>query len=187
MRTVTINRPNFEYESHGTGEPVALIDLSLYADSFAPLMNQPATGHRLIRYDRRGHLRSQGCPYRRRTEIYASRRALDWISPIARWRCELSSGALCHGFGKRSTSRIWNARLMGPVTETGASWRGYGRSAASRKWGGLLPCRPWWSRGAGLVAVPQTAGFTQYVASWTQAEFHACPRGARWPPVHCSR
>jgi pimeloyl-ACP methyl ester carboxylesterase len=45
-----------EYELLGTGEPVALIHLSLYADSFAPLMDQPAlAGYRLLRYHRRGY------------------------------------------------------------------------------------------------------------------------------------
>lgn len=56
MRTVAINGLSLEYESQGTGEPVALVHLSLYADSFAPLMNQPAlAGYRLIRYHRRGY------------------------------------------------------------------------------------------------------------------------------------
>jgi pimeloyl-ACP methyl ester carboxylesterase len=48
-----------EYESQGTGDPVALIHLSLYADSFAPLMDQPAlAGYRLVRYHRRGYVGS---------------------------------------------------------------------------------------------------------------------------------
>jgi hypothetical protein len=42
LRTATINEVKLEYELRGTGEPVALIHLSLYADSFAPLMDQPA-------------------------------------------------------------------------------------------------------------------------------------------------
>ena len=56
LRTATTNEVKLEYELGGTGEPVALIHLSLYADSFAPLMDQPAlAGYRLLRYHRRGY------------------------------------------------------------------------------------------------------------------------------------
>ena len=56
LRTTTTNGVKLEYELRGTGEPVALIHLSLYADSFAPLMDQPAlVGYRLLRYHRRGY------------------------------------------------------------------------------------------------------------------------------------
>jgi 3-oxoadipate enol-lactonase len=45
-----------EYEIRGVGKPVALIHLSLCADSFATLMDQPAlAGYQLIRYHRRGY------------------------------------------------------------------------------------------------------------------------------------
>jgi pimeloyl-ACP methyl ester carboxylesterase len=56
MRTMTSNGVALEYETRGVGEPVALIHLSLYADSFAPLMDQPAlAGYQLLRYHRRGY------------------------------------------------------------------------------------------------------------------------------------
>src|ERR1700730_17078034 len=56
MRTATSNGVALEYETQGVGEPVALIHLSLYADSFAPLMDQPAlAGYQLLRYHRRGY------------------------------------------------------------------------------------------------------------------------------------
>lgn len=44
------------YEERGDGEPVVLIHLAVFADGFAPLMDQPAlSGYRLIRYHRRGY------------------------------------------------------------------------------------------------------------------------------------
>jgi pimeloyl-ACP methyl ester carboxylesterase len=56
LRTATTNGVELEYELRGTGEAVALVHLSLYADSFAPLMDQPAlAGYRLVRYRRRGY------------------------------------------------------------------------------------------------------------------------------------
>lgn len=59
MRSAAVDGVTLEYESHGTGDPVALIHLSLYADSFAPLMDQPALeGYRLVRYHRRGYVGS---------------------------------------------------------------------------------------------------------------------------------
>ena len=55
MPSVTVNRVNIKYETRGAGEAVALVHLSLYADSYAPLMDQPTlVGYRLIRYHRRG-------------------------------------------------------------------------------------------------------------------------------------
>jgi pimeloyl-ACP methyl ester carboxylesterase len=59
MHTAMTNEVKLEYELRGFGEPVALIHLSLYADSFAPLMDQPAlAGYRLLRYHRRGYVGS---------------------------------------------------------------------------------------------------------------------------------
>jgi pimeloyl-ACP methyl ester carboxylesterase len=56
MEVATTNGVKLEYELRGTGEPVALIHLSLYADSFAPVMDQPAlAGYKLLRYHRRGY------------------------------------------------------------------------------------------------------------------------------------
>jgi pimeloyl-ACP methyl ester carboxylesterase len=50
-----------EYEESGSGEPVLLIHGALVADAFAPLMRESALAdrHRLIRYRRRGHGRSE--------------------------------------------------------------------------------------------------------------------------------
>jgi pimeloyl-ACP methyl ester carboxylesterase len=48
-----------EYEVKGGGEPILFIHGAIVADSFAPIMDQPAlTGYRLIRYRRRGYGRS---------------------------------------------------------------------------------------------------------------------------------
>jgi pimeloyl-ACP methyl ester carboxylesterase len=59
VHSAAVDGVTLEYESHGTGDPVALIHLSLYADSFAPLMDQPAlAGYRLVRYHRRGYVGS---------------------------------------------------------------------------------------------------------------------------------
>src|SRR5215813_14649118 len=56
MRTLVTNGVKLEYEIRGVGKPVALIHLSLCADSFATLMDQPAlAGYQLIRYHRRGY------------------------------------------------------------------------------------------------------------------------------------
>jgi len=45
-----------EYETSGTGEAVLCIHGAIVADSFAPLMREPALAHyRLIRYRRRGY------------------------------------------------------------------------------------------------------------------------------------
>jgi pimeloyl-ACP methyl ester carboxylesterase len=55
MRTAAVNDLTLEYEERGAGEPVVLIHINL-ADSFAPLMDQPALGaYRLVRYHRRGY------------------------------------------------------------------------------------------------------------------------------------
>jgi 3-oxoadipate enol-lactonase len=56
MRSVATNGVKLEYETRGFGRPVALIHLSLCADSFATLMDQPALAdYQLIRYHRRGY------------------------------------------------------------------------------------------------------------------------------------
>ena len=56
MHSVATNGVKLEYEIRGVGKAVALIHLSLCADSFATLMNQPAlAGYELIRYHRRGY------------------------------------------------------------------------------------------------------------------------------------
>jgi pimeloyl-ACP methyl ester carboxylesterase len=56
MRTAVLDEVSLEYEARGAGDPVVLIHLAPYADSFVPLMSQPAlAGYRLIRYRRRGY------------------------------------------------------------------------------------------------------------------------------------
>jgi pimeloyl-ACP methyl ester carboxylesterase len=56
MHSAATNGVKLEYEIRGVGEPVALIHLSLCADSFATLMDQPAlAGYQLLRYHRRGY------------------------------------------------------------------------------------------------------------------------------------
>ena len=48
-----------EYEVSGDGPPVALIHLAPHADSYLPLVNQPAlAGYELVRYHRRGYMGS---------------------------------------------------------------------------------------------------------------------------------
>ena len=56
MHSVAVDGVSLEYESRGSGEPVVFIHLSIYADSFAPLMDQPSLArYRLVRYHRRGY------------------------------------------------------------------------------------------------------------------------------------
>ncbi len=55
MERVEVNGAELEFEVHGTGEPVLLIDM-LIADCFVPLLTEPslATEYQLIRYHKRG-------------------------------------------------------------------------------------------------------------------------------------
>ena len=56
VQTAVLDGVSLAYEERGEGEPVVLVPPALFADAFAPLMNQPAlTGYRLIRYHRRGY------------------------------------------------------------------------------------------------------------------------------------
>jgi pimeloyl-ACP methyl ester carboxylesterase len=56
MHSVAVDGVTLEYESRGSGEPVVLIHLSIYADSFAPLMDEPSLAQfQLVRYHRRGY------------------------------------------------------------------------------------------------------------------------------------
>jgi pimeloyl-ACP methyl ester carboxylesterase len=56
VHSVAVDGVTLEYESRGSGEPVVFIHLSIYADSFAPLMDQPSLArYRLVRYHRRGY------------------------------------------------------------------------------------------------------------------------------------
>jgi pimeloyl-ACP methyl ester carboxylesterase len=61
MQSAVLDGVSLEYEVRGTGDPVVLIHLAPYADSFLPLMNQPGlAGYRLVRYRRRGYGSSSG-------------------------------------------------------------------------------------------------------------------------------
>jgi len=56
METAVLDGVTLEYEVRGAGDPVVLIHLAPYADSFVPLMDQPGlAGYQLIRYRRRGY------------------------------------------------------------------------------------------------------------------------------------
>ena len=56
MQNAVLDGITLEYEVRGVGEPVVLIHLAPYADSFLPLMAQPGlAGYQLIRYRRRGY------------------------------------------------------------------------------------------------------------------------------------
>lgn len=56
MHKLAVNGVNLAYEERGDGEPVMLVHLAVFADGFAPLMDQPALSrYRLIRYHRRGY------------------------------------------------------------------------------------------------------------------------------------
>ncbi len=63
MDQVTVNGVELEYEVHGAGEPVLLIDM-LIADCFLPLLPEPvlADRHQLIRYHKRGWVGSTHTP-----------------------------------------------------------------------------------------------------------------------------
>lgn len=56
MRIAQLDGVSLEYEVEGDGEPLVLIHLAPYADSFLPLMAQPSLAdYQLIRYHRRGY------------------------------------------------------------------------------------------------------------------------------------
>lgn len=56
MQIASVNGINLEYEIRGAGEPVALIHLAPFADSFLPLMGRPEMGsYLLVLYHRRGY------------------------------------------------------------------------------------------------------------------------------------
>ena len=63
MESVIANGVKLEYELHGEGEPVLLIDM-LIADCFVPLLTEPslADQYRLIRYHKRGWIGSTHTP-----------------------------------------------------------------------------------------------------------------------------
>jgi len=56
METATVNGVKLEYEARGSGEPMLLIHGASAAETFVPLLKEPALGrYRLIRYHRRGY------------------------------------------------------------------------------------------------------------------------------------
>jgi 3-oxoadipate enol-lactonase len=56
VHSVAVDGVTLEYESRGSGEPVVFIHLSIYADSFAPFVDQPSLArYWLVRYHRRGY------------------------------------------------------------------------------------------------------------------------------------
>ena len=56
MQSAVLDGVTLDYEVRGVGDPVVLIHLAPYADSFLPLMDQPAlASYQLIRYRRRGY------------------------------------------------------------------------------------------------------------------------------------
>jgi pimeloyl-ACP methyl ester carboxylesterase len=63
MDSVKVNGVELEFEVHGSGEPVLLIDM-LIADCFVPLLTEPALASRyqLIRYHKRGWVGSTHTP-----------------------------------------------------------------------------------------------------------------------------
>jgi pimeloyl-ACP methyl ester carboxylesterase len=63
MDRADVNGVELEYEVHGAGEPVLLIDM-LIADCFVPLLQEPALAHgyQLIRYHKRGWVGSTHTP-----------------------------------------------------------------------------------------------------------------------------
>jgi pimeloyl-ACP methyl ester carboxylesterase len=63
MDRANVNGVELEYEVHGAGEPVLLIDM-LIADCFVPLLPEPALAHgrQLIRYHKRGWVGSTHTP-----------------------------------------------------------------------------------------------------------------------------
>ena len=63
MERVKVNGAELEYEVHGAGEPVLLIDM-LIADCFVPLLKEPSLAGRyqLIRYHKRGWVGSTHTP-----------------------------------------------------------------------------------------------------------------------------
>ncbi len=59
MQRASLEGVSLEFETRGSGEAVALIHLAPYADSYLPLMNQPAlAGYKMVRFHRRGYVGS---------------------------------------------------------------------------------------------------------------------------------
>ena len=61
MRRANLADVEVEYEERGAGEPVILVHAGVFADWFAPLMEEPALNsrYRLVRYHRVGYAGSQ--------------------------------------------------------------------------------------------------------------------------------
>ena len=56
MKTATVNGVKLEYEEAGSGEPIVFIHGASVAETFVPLMKEPALArYRRIRYHRRGY------------------------------------------------------------------------------------------------------------------------------------
>jgi pimeloyl-ACP methyl ester carboxylesterase len=56
METATVNGVKLEYEAQGSGEAMLLIHGASVAETFAPLLKEPALArYRLVRYHRRGY------------------------------------------------------------------------------------------------------------------------------------
>ena len=56
METATVNGVTLEYEARGSGEPMLLIHGASVAETFVPILKEPALGrYRLISYHRRGY------------------------------------------------------------------------------------------------------------------------------------
>src|SRR5215831_5481057 len=90
-----------EYESVGSGPPVVLIHGAFIADTFSPLISEPALagGFRFIRYSRRGYAGSSHAPGLSSVEQQAADccallescrwgEPMWWATPMAGvWRC----------------------------------------------------------------------------------------------------
>jgi pimeloyl-ACP methyl ester carboxylesterase len=60
MKTATVNGVELEYDEVGAGEPILMIHGALVAETFAPLLKEPALDrYRRIRYHRRGYAASE--------------------------------------------------------------------------------------------------------------------------------
>jgi pimeloyl-ACP methyl ester carboxylesterase len=69
METATVNGVKLEFEARGSGEPILLIHGASVAETFVPILKEPALGrYRLVRYHRRGYAGSEHL--RRVTNFY---------------------------------------------------------------------------------------------------------------------
>lgn len=113
MEPADVDGVQLEYEVSGTGDPIVFIHGAFIADSFGPLLAEPALagGYRLITYRRRGYGRSRTV---NRTAISAERQAADCASLLRSIGVERTH-VVGHSFGGCVASS-WRSMLRKSCT-----------------------------------------------------------------------